>query len=77
MRLDLQGTKESDPSAIMTSASMRMSLTLMGALGAAHPGLFVSMAQTLIDLFGASAPFALGKVLVVVLFIDQSISFSV
>lgn len=53
---------ESDPAAILTSASMRMSLTLMGALRATVPGLFASMAQTLMDLFGASAPFALGQV---------------
>ena len=42
---------------------MRMSLTLMGALRATVPGLFASMAQTLMDLFGASAPFALRQVL--------------
>eukprot|EP00752_Nemacystus_decipiens_P002251 g2132.t2 len=53
---------ESDPAAILTSASMRMSLTLMGALRATVPGLFTSMAQTLMDLFGASAPFALRQV---------------
>lgn len=41
---------------------MRMSLTLMGALRGTCPGLFASMAQTLMDLFGASAPFALKQV---------------
>ncbi|CAM9445026.1 unnamed protein product, partial [Ectocarpus sp. 12 AP-2014] len=57
-----EGRGESDPAAILTSASMRMSLTLMGALRATVPGLFASMAQTLMDLFQASAPFALGQV---------------
>ena len=57
-----QDRGESDPAAILTSASMRMSLTLMGALRATVPGLFASMAQTLMDLFGASAPFVLRQV---------------
>lgn len=58
-----QERPEADPAAILTSASMRMSLMLMGALRTTCPGLFANMAQTLMDLFGASAPFALGKVL--------------
>lgn len=58
-----QERPETDPAAILTSASMRMSLMLMGALRTTCPGLFANMAQTLMDLFGASAPFALGKVL--------------
>lgn len=60
-----QERTEEDPAAILISASMRMSLMLMGALRTTYPGLFANMAQTLMDLFGASAPFALGKVLTV------------
>ncbi|CAM9869001.1 unnamed protein product, partial [Phaeothamnion confervicola] len=55
-------TLESDPNAILTGASIRMSLVLMKALRGSVPGLFQEMARSLGALLAATAPFALAEV---------------